>query len=180
MLKSEKLMVSVGQLSNRKNHRIIIKSLSGIKKENIKYLIIGDGENKKRFKKLTQKLDLEDKVIFAGYRKDIKNILLESDFFAFPSKQEGLPVSLMEAMSSGLPVICSDIRGNNELIKNGHNGYLFKPNDVKGFREGIKNLQLLNKEHVKEFNERVIRKFSKENVNKIMFELFSNIESDTN
>lgn len=67
--------------------------------------------------KLSKELNLQEKVEFLGYRQDVKEILKASDIFCFPSKQEGLPVALMEAMASGLPVICSDIRGNKDLIE---------------------------------------------------------------
>ena len=78
-------------------------------------------------------------MIFGGFRYDINEILKAADVFVFPSFQEGLPVSVMEAMAAGLPVICSDIRGNRDLIdKKG--GFLVKPDDVHGICRGIDKL----------------------------------------
>ena len=59
---------------------------------------------------------MEHKVTFLGYREDMLEILQIADLFLFPSYQEGLPMSLLEAMASGLPVVCSDIRGSRDLM----------------------------------------------------------------
>ena len=61
-------------------------------------------------------MDVEKQVLFLGYRTDIYEIYSIADIFVFPSHQEGLPMALLEAVRSGLPVICSDIRGSRELM----------------------------------------------------------------
>lgn len=71
----------------------------------------------KKLKNLVTDLQLNDQVLFLGYRKDVFEIYRIADIFVFPSIREGMPVALMEAMASNLPVICSNIRGNRELIK---------------------------------------------------------------
>ena len=63
-----------------------------------------------------------------------------ADTFVFPSFHEGLPVSVMEAMASGLPIVCSRIRGNTDLIKDGEGGFLCAPDDVDGFKNAIEKL----------------------------------------
>ena len=83
-------------------------------------------------KKFSQKSGIDKQVHLLGYRRDIAEICKASDLFAFPSYREGLSVALMEAMASGLPIICSDIRGNRDLIIDGKGGYLVKPYDVLG------------------------------------------------
>ena len=90
----------------RKNHKVIIKALTKIKNLNYVYLICGNGELENNLKALVNKLKISQKVKFLGFRNDIPEICLASDVFLFPSYQEGLPVSLMEAMAAGLPVIC--------------------------------------------------------------------------
>ena len=79
-------------------------------------------------------------MLFPGYRKDLWEIYKASDIFVFPSLQEGLPAALLEAMAAGLPVVCSDIRGNNELIRNGFGGYRVTPGDVSAYARGIREL----------------------------------------
>ena len=131
------VLISVGQLSKRKNHEVIIRALANIPEDNVKYLICGFGELEEHLKRITDELNLSERVIFAGYRSDIKELLHSSDCFLFPSLQEGLPVALMEAMASGLPIICSDIRGNSELINDNYGGFLFKLKDNEKLIEKI-------------------------------------------
>lgn len=127
------VILSVGQLSKRKNHEVIIRALAKIKNINVKYLLCGFGELEDYLKQLAKNMGVADRVIFAGYRKNIYEILQIVDCFAFPSLQEGLPVSLMEAMAAGVPVVCSRIRGNVDLIEEDVNGLLCEPNNVDAF-----------------------------------------------
>lgn len=134
---SDFIIMSIGELSVRKNHKVVIKALSKIHNKKIKYLIIGFGELEVELKSLVKKLNLEDRVVFTGYRKDAKAILHIANIFAFPSLQEGMPVSVMEAMAVGLPIVASNIRGNNDLIENGVNGFLYDCYDIDAFANGI-------------------------------------------
>ena len=123
---SDFIILSVGELIPRKNHALVLEALGKLKKENkltdIQYLICGRGELDSKLKYRTAILGLNKQVHFLGYRNDVIEICKVSDLFVFMSFQEGLPVALMEAMATGLPVICSDIRGNSDLIENGING----------------------------------------------------------
>ena len=74
---------------------------------------------------------------FLGFRRDVPRLLAASDVFMFPSLQEGLPVSQMEAMAAGLPCVVSDVRGNADLIHQGEGGFLRKPFDHEGFARDI-------------------------------------------
>lgn len=134
------VLISVGELSKRKNQEVIIKSLSCISNSHLKLLVCGLGEYECRLNNLIKKLNLDGDVVLAGYRSDVKELLHSADCFVFPSLQEGLPVALMEAMSAGLPVVCSKIRGNTDLIKDGKGGFLFDPYDVYGLSESINKL----------------------------------------
>ena len=114
----EKIVIlSVGELIRRKNHETILKSLAKLKNTDIVYLICGHGELQNYLIDLAKQLGLQDQVQFLGYRSDIYEIYAMADLFVFPSYQEGLPRAMMEAMASGLPVVCSDIRGNSDLMK---------------------------------------------------------------
>ena len=137
-LKSDDYVImSIGQISIRKNQKVIIEAISLINNPKVKYVIVGFGELEEELQNLANKLNVIDRVIFTGYRQDAKALLHCADLFAFPSLQEGLPASLMEAMSVGLPVVCSDIRGNNDLIENDIGGYLCNSNDYKSFAKKI-------------------------------------------
>lgn len=118
------ILISVGELNINKNHSIIIQAIKEINNSNIYYLICGQGNLEQELKNLSQKLNIEDRVKILGFRKDIYELLKTSDIFVFPSKREGLSVALMEAICCELPVVCSNIRGNNDLITNNVNGFL--------------------------------------------------------
>ncbi|MFQ6793622.1 MAG: glycosyltransferase family 4 protein [Thomasclavelia sp.] len=171
------VIMSIGQISTRKNQKCIIEALSYIKNENIKYVIVGFGELELELKDLVKKLKLENRVIFAGYRKDAKALLHCADLFAFPSLQEGLPASLMEAMAVGLPVIASKIRGNSDLIMNGKNGFLYDCYDVRAFSQGIEKIYENKKlqKNMRNQNLSVIKNFDYIKVQKIMKKLFNEV-----
>ena len=146
----EYLIVSIGELSKRKNHQIVIKAIAELHNKNVKYIICGKGSEEESLKKLAAKLNVTNQVIFAGYREDVKEIMQASDCFVFPSKQEGLSVALMEAMAEGMPVICSDIRGNNDLIDNEVNGLIVPMNVTSAYVKAMQTL-ILNQERGKRY-----------------------------
>lgn len=76
-------------------------------------------------------------MILTGYRTDVADFYKMADVFLFPSFREGLPVSVMEAMASGLPVIVTKIRGSSDIVKDKQNGILLQPNDIKKFANAI-------------------------------------------
>jgi len=131
------IIISVGEINKNKNHEVIIKALSHIKSKKYFYLICGEGERKKYLEKLAEENDVANQVIFLGYRHDINELYKVADIFAFPSFREGLSISLIEAMASGLPIVCSNIRGNIDLVNNHEGGILHEPNDIKGFTSAI-------------------------------------------
>ena len=169
----EYVLLSVGELNHNKNHETIINAISMIDFPII-YIVCGKGEKIDYLNDLVQRLGLEEKVIFAGYRNDIDELLKMSDIFCFPSYREGLSVALMEAMAAGLPVICSNIRGNVDLIENGRGGYLSDPNDVVGFAENIEKLIADKNERIKmsNNNKKDIQKFGKIKVNNQMRQIY--------
>ncbi|MGN0416182.1 MAG: glycosyltransferase, partial [Agathobacter sp.] len=134
------VLFSVGELSHRKNHEVIIHALKESNNPNIQYFICGQGELEKYLKDTIDNLELGKQVHLLGYRTDVYELYHAADIFVFPSYQEGLPVALMEAMASGLPVVVSRIRGNVDLIEEGKGGYLCEPDDVAGFISGIGDL----------------------------------------
>jgi glycosyltransferase involved in cell wall biosynthesis len=126
--KDDFILLSVGELIPRKNHQLVLHALGLLQKQgklgNIQYVICGRGVKLDELKALAQELQIADHVHFLGYRNDISAICQASDLFVFMSKQEGLPVAMMEAMACGVPVICSDIRGNTDLVENGISGII--------------------------------------------------------
>jgi glycosyltransferase involved in cell wall biosynthesis len=111
----DKLILSVGELNENKNHEVVIKALSILDKPNIHYVICGEGPLHSRLSRLISEYGLANQVHLLGFRHDVKEIYLISDLFIFSSKREGLPVAFLEALLAGLPVIASNIRGNTDL-----------------------------------------------------------------
>lgn len=111
-----KILLSVGELSRRKNHQVVISALAGLKAYDVYYIICGQGERKEHLLRQARQLGVLERVRLPGFQEDIENFYRHTDIFVFPSVQEGLPVALMEAMAAGLPCVVSDIRGNRELM----------------------------------------------------------------
>lgn len=164
--KDKRVLLSIGELNKNKNHQTVIKALKEFDNKGFYYLICGRGLEKDNLTKLINDLNLNKNVKLLGYRNDINEILQLADLYIHPSFREGLPVSVMEAMASSLPVICSNIRGNNDLIDENKGGYLINPNSESEFGKKINKL-LNNQDLVKnmgEYNANKIKDYSMENV----------------
>ncbi|WP_041140169.1 glycosyltransferase [Beduini massiliensis] len=131
------LLLSVGELNENKNHRIVIEALPRLP-HNIHYLICGIGPLKETYLNLAKELDIGDRLHLLGYRNNIIEIMKSCDIFIFPSKREGLSVALMEAMAAGLPCVVSEIRGNCDLINN--KDFLFNLDEKEKFQQSIEQL----------------------------------------
>lgn len=135
------IMFYAAEFNKNKNQKLLIESLAHIKDEipNVKLLLAGDGPLLQECQILSHKLGVEDMIDFLGYRNEIGKLLKLSDISVASSLREGLPVNIMEAMASGLPVIANDNRGHRELIDDGKNGWLIKNNPGE-FASKIKSL----------------------------------------
>lgn len=139
------LLLSVGELSKRKNHEVVIRGLAQYlnehtingPREECHYLIAGVGVLDTYLRDLSISLGVEKYVHFLGWRDDIAKLCKSVDVFVFPSHREGLPVALMEAMAAGLPVIASKARGNTELVEDGVNGILCEKNVAEEYAEAM-------------------------------------------
>jgi len=139
-------LCSVGACNYYKGHDIAIKGLAKLRSEVIccHYYIVGSGEGEK-LKELVQKYKLEKYVHFLGYlpHGDIFSLLESMDIYLQPSRQEGLPRALLEAMSVGCPAIGSKVGGIPELLSD---EYLFKKNSVNGLMRAVK--KIMTKENL--------------------------------
>lgn len=185
------ILLSSGELIKRKNHETAIHAIAQLKESipNIRYVICGHGQLADYLHNLVKELKLEKYVIFLGYREDMLEILQCADIFLFPSFQEGLPMAMLEAMASGLPVICSDIRGSRDLMNcladtTNHSllpcegGIMVKKaNDVNAYTNALIKL-LTSPEQLSKMsisNALQATKFSSEKVDKKMREIYQRI-----
>ena len=155
-----RIYTTVAELIPRKNYQTLIQAFSKMKNDSV-LLICGTGAQEEELKDLVRRLGAEDRIRFMGFRRDVYEILKMSDVFVFPSRQEGLPVALMEAMAAGLPCVASRVRGNIDLLSNSN--LLFHANDVNGLRvalEKARDPEIIQKEVTQ--NTETLRRFSME------------------
>lgn len=112
------VMTIVGELNKNKNQIMAIEAMKDLTKENnkIKLLLVGTGNLEDFYKEKVKGYKLEKNIIFAGYRKDIPQLLKISDCLLSLSYREGLPINVIEAMFCDLPIIATDCRGNRDLV----------------------------------------------------------------
>ncbi len=159
---SDIMFLSVGELNSNKNHEIVIKALTKLP-NNLVYVIVGKGTGKDYLNRLVSEEGLQNRVKLVGFREDVADFYDASDAFIFPSFREGLSVSLMEAMASGLPVACSEIRGNVDLIDM-DGGVFFNPADENSVADAIKKLLESDKVAMSDHNIEKINDFSLDTV----------------
>ncbi|MGM9660433.1 MAG: glycosyltransferase family 4 protein [Faecousia sp.] len=132
------LVLTVAEMTPNKNHITVLKALAALKDRvefaHIHYLIVGRGEMWSSLEESAKTLGIADHVHFLGYRTDAPELYRCCDLFAFMTFREGLSVALMEAMSSAMPIVCTKIRGNTDLIDDGVSG-LFCENTPQALAE---------------------------------------------
>lgn len=171
------ILMSVGELTKRKNHMAVIEALACLEEYDILYVVCGDGPMKARLRARAEELGVRERVKLLGFRKDIAELHKMADIFVFPSLQEGLPVALMEAMASGLPIVASRIRGNEDLIQNNRGGYLVKAQDSEQLAEAISKM-IKNPEQRDKMEKRnleIIKHYGQDAVLQKMKEFFNEI-----
>lgn len=111
-----RILLSAGELSSRKNHRLVIEALPYLEQDTC-YVICGRGRLRGTLLALAKELGVAERVCLTGYVEDLREVYQHADLFVLPSLQEGLPIALAQAMASGLACLVSDIRGNRELVR---------------------------------------------------------------
>lgn len=129
---------TVGNVIPRKNQAVLIRAVKELRDPSFHLFIAGDGPLEETLKELSRELGVEKQVHLLGFRRDVYRLSSAADLFLFSSRQEGLSVSVMEAMACGLPIVASSIRGNTDLIDPGLGGFLVEPDDAAGFADGIR------------------------------------------
>lgn len=137
---NEVLLLSVGELNENKNHEVVIRALGKLSDPHFHYAIAGAGGLDSKLEGLAADCGISDRFHLLGFRTDVHNWYQCADIFVFPSKREGLPSSIMEAMASGLPCIVSKIRGNTDLITDREGGFMAEPLDAEAFARSISEL----------------------------------------
>lgn len=123
-------MITVGELSKRKNQNIVLRAMKELDNPQLHYVLVGIGSEKENLIKLSEELQISDKVHFINYSENVEKLYINADFAIFPSFLEGLLTSGVEAMAMGIPIIGSNVRGIAELVSENENGFLIDPHKV--------------------------------------------------
>jgi glycosyltransferase involved in cell wall biosynthesis len=104
---------------------------------NVRLVLAGDGPQRSEIESLIAQLGLADHVRLLGTRRDIARLLSAADVFLLTSISEGIPLTVIEAMAAGIPVVATDVGGVAELVKHGTTGYLAAAQDAAGIADHI-------------------------------------------
>lgn len=133
-------LIMVARFDAPKNQTFLINALAKLKGLDFEIRFVGGGAQLKGAKALARTLGVNEKVFFLGERNDVSNLLHESDIFLLLSNWEGLPLTILEAMSHSLPIIASDVGGISEIIEDSKQGYLIVSQDKDKLVSSIRNL----------------------------------------
>lgn len=133
------IIISIAELHERKGLKYLIKAMPEVivKFPNIKLVIVGEGPERSELENLIKKLNLENKVILLGQKKDIPKLLKSSDIFALPSIREAFGLVNLEAMLTPLPIIATKVGGIPEIVNDKKTGILVEPESEKSLSETL-------------------------------------------
>lgn len=174
------LMIYPADFCERKNQYMLFDSLKLLleKHNNFRLLLPGLEEKAEPFIEYAKQLGVYDNVNILGYRRDIDRLVSMCDVSVSSSRQEGLPINLIEAMAIGNAIVATDVRGNNDLVENNKNGYLVPLGDSRKMAECI--LKLYDSPQLcREFNENnriMVEKYSVRNVIEDMTNIYKDLD----
>jgi glycosyltransferase EpsD len=136
------ILIYVGELIYRKHQDYFFDIMDLMKNKipRLRLLLVGNGSLMRSYADTVKKRDLDQYISFLGYRKDVPALMALSDVAVSSSRQEGLPVNIMEAMATGLPLVVSNCRGNRDLVRHHVNGFIFDLDDPEEFSSDIEQL----------------------------------------
>nr|WP_321459144.1 glycosyltransferase [uncultured Vibrio sp.] len=146
------VFLSIGRLEPVKDYKNLLDAISLIKHENVFFVIAGRGFLLDELQDYAVLKNVDKKVKFLGARNDIDQLIASADAFVMSSKYEGLPISLLECMAQGLPVVSTEVGAIPNLIKTEINGFLVKPEDSVELAKAIDLLVELSEEKIQQMS----------------------------
>lgn len=171
------ILIYVAELSSGKNQEFIINVSARLEKDipDLKVLFAGSGKDFDFLKEKIAAMNLDNIIYLLGYRDDVNELMMLSDIAVSASKREGLPVNIMEAMATGLPLVVTDCRGNRDLVEDGLNGYVVKDEEMMY----SKILEIYNNKELRDRckinNQKMINKYTLDNVTKEMAIIYNQL-----
>ncbi len=134
-------LLAVGALTEQKNYKLMIEAAVKVRKRrpDLPFVlsIAGDGKLRREASDAIEALDAQEYIKLLGDRSDVSSLMQKADLFLNSSHYEGLPVAMIEALQSALPVVATKVAGTVELVRDGENGFLVPPNDPEAFAEAL-------------------------------------------
>lgn len=170
-----RILITVGELSKRKNQKMVIKSLANLKKYDWRYLVVGIGSSKDELQELANSLNIADRIEFTGYSENIAELYQKADVAIFASYLEGLLTAGMEAMASGIPSVYSNVRGIRDILEDGKTGFKIDQLTVESMTETLKKMFEASSEELIKMGDaarKAAQQFDKKNIDKDMIEIY--------
>jgi glycosyltransferase involved in cell wall biosynthesis len=142
-LHQESLVIgSVGNFTAKKDHQTLLEATARVARSgpDVQLVIVGTGPLEDALREATHSLGLTDRVVFTGSRDDVPELLPAFDVFALSSRIEGLPISLLEAMATGLPSVATSVGGVPEIVTDGDEGLLVPARDASALADALNSL----------------------------------------
>ncbi len=128
----------VGRLSPEKGLDLLLRACALLtERRDIRLLLLGDGPCREEYERLVRELGVAEQVLFLGHQSDVDSFYRRADMLILPSRTEGLPMTLLEAMSRGVPIIATRVGGMPDLIRDGETGILVSPEDPVALKDAI-------------------------------------------
>jgi glycosyltransferase involved in cell wall biosynthesis len=129
---------SLGRLTDQKGYDLLVRALADL--PNATLVLVGDGPERTRLERLAAELGVAERLVITGWKSDARAYLTTFDIFALPSRWEGMPLSILEAMQAGLPVLATDVGSVAEAVADGETGYVIAPDDIDALRARLRRL----------------------------------------
>jgi glycosyltransferase involved in cell wall biosynthesis len=133
-------IIMVARFDRQKDHATLFRALANVRTRQWTLELVGDGPAESEMRQLAQQLGIADRVQFSGLRSDVADRLARAQIFALMSNYEGFPISILEGMRAGLPVIASNVAGVCESVQDGRTGLVIPPRDVAAATAGLEKL----------------------------------------
>lgn len=162
-------LLMIARFAEPKDQKLLLKALSQVSLKNWHLTFVGDGPLLEENKLFSEELGIRNKVVFAGQQKNVIDWLASANIFLLISKSEGLPISIIEAMREGLPIIASKVGGNEELIKHKQQGYLVQSESEKELISALERM-ISDAGLRRDFGESARQRFQKHFIFQVMYE----------